>query len=196
MESGGGEWAGVPGQNYTVQTVLVQLVPLPSGNNSSQIPWLGPRKSFQLRACSSHSPAQGVTNQGQETSFESQWVWLWSQSPPSCAGTVVGCRGLEEGGDESHCEFMGPHSYILKIRSAAPAKKLGVSRGDAPHATAQWDQSRSSPGDSVGLAGSSREELPLWWPLGEGPWHRHVPGATSPNVTAGFTPGPRVWLCC
>lgn len=62
---------------------------------------------------------------------------------------------------------MGPHSYILKIRLAAPAKKLGVSRGDAPHATAQWDQSRSSPGDSVGLAGSSREELPFGGPWGK-----------------------------
>lgn len=55
--AGSREWAGVPGQNYTVQTVLVQPVPPPTGSNSSQIPWLGPRKSLELRARSSHSPA-------------------------------------------------------------------------------------------------------------------------------------------
>lgn len=64
-EARGGERAGVPGQNYTVQTVLVQPVPLPAGSSSSQIPWLSPRKSLEPCARSSRSPALG-----QESSFQ------------------------------------------------------------------------------------------------------------------------------
>lgn len=82
-EAGGGEWARVPGQNYTVQTVLVQPVPLPAGSSSSQIPWLGPSKSLEPRARGLRSPALA-----QGTSFPLQQ--LWPQRPQSRAGMAAG----------------------------------------------------------------------------------------------------------
>lgn len=140
-EAGGGERARVPGQNYTVQTVLVQPVPLPAGSSSSQIPWLGPSKSLEPRARGSRSPALG-----QEPAS------LSSSSGRSARRAARGWQPAPElGQGESHHKLMGAHELHpeSEVSSTARLRAAGMPGMVLPPGSC-WLQGTASSGKRRG----------------------------------------------